>query len=376
MRKYKIIEFSLRHYILAVWLLAVWLFQLIDGAGEWYARKLYPTIGRFLSSITGNINYSVSDVWYLILVGILIFFPIIGIIFLKQKKLKVAFNIVEAALSLYAWFYTAWGLNYWQNNFYLRTGTKYVEYSSNTLGAYVSHYIYELNDAYVEVESISKEQVKQEVISSYEAIYKETGLNKPFVENPRVKTMLLSPLASMVGVTGSMGPFFGEFTMNGDVLPVDYPAIYAHELSHLYGITSEGEANFYAYLACIHSQVPEIHFSGMLSVFSHLLYNVRSLMGESSYAYLLSQVRPEIRQLVNYRQSYWRDRYSPLLGSMQDWLYDLYLRGHRVEGGRKNYSQVVALLIAWDHRKGSQEFPLSLNENADVASASDECGES
>ena len=352
-QKYRIIEFSLRHYILAVWLVAVWLFQLIDGAGEWYARKLYPTIGGFLSSITGNIRYSISDVWYLILIGLLLTYPIISIFFLKQKKLKVSFNIVESILWLYAWFYTAWGLNYWQDNFYLRTGTAYVEYSYNTLGAYVSNYIHQLNDAYVEVEDISKEQVKQEIIKSYESIYQEIGINRPFVDNPQIKTMLISRLASMVGVTGSMGPFFGEFTINREVLPVDYPAIYAHELSHLYGITSEGEANFYAYLACINSKVPEIHFSGMLSVFSHLMNNVRKLMGESQYANLLKQVRPEIRHLVNIRQSYWIDRYSPILGNIQDRIYDLYLRSHRVEGGRKNYSQVVALLMAWEHRKGN-----------------------
>lgn len=352
-QKYRIIEFSLRHYILAVWLVAVWLFQLIDGAGEWYARKLYPTIGGFLSSITGNIRYSISDVWYLILIGLLLTYPIISIFFLKQKKLKVSFNIVESILWLYAWFYTAWGLNYWQDNFYLRTGTAYVEYSYNTLGAYVSNYIHQLNDAYVDVEDISKEQVKQEIIKSYESIYQEIGINRPFVDNPQIKTMLISRLASMVGVTGSMGPFFGEFTINREVLPVDYPAIYAHELSHLYGITSEGEANFYAYLACINSEVPEIHFSGMLSVFSHLMNNVRKLMGESQYANLLKQVRPEIRRLVNIRQSYWLDRYSPILGNIQDRIYDLYLRSHRVEGGRKNYSQVVALLMAWEHRKGN-----------------------
>ena len=224
----------------------------------------------------------------------------------------------------------------------------------------------------MDVQEISEELVEQEVLKGYAAIYKETGLNEPFVDNPQVKTMLFSRLASMVALTGSMGPFFGEFTMNAEVLPVDYPAIYAHELSHLYGITNEGEANFYAYLVCTRSQVPAIRFSGLLSVFSHLLYNVRSMMGESSYAYMLSQVRPEIRRLVEYRQTYWRERYSPLLGSMQDWLYDFYLRSHRVEGGRKNYSQVVALLIAWDHRKENPAFPLSLNAPSDAPSANDE----
>ena len=61
--------------------------------------------------------------------------------------------------------------------------------------------------------------------------------------------MIFTPFISMFGVTGSMGPFFCEFTLNGDLLPINYPATYTHELAHLLGISSEAEANFYAYQA-------------------------------------------------------------------------------------------------------------------------------
>ena len=47
----------------------------------------------------------------------------------------------------------------------------------------------------------------------------------------------------------------------------------------------------------------------------------------------------------------WMDRYNPYIGKMQDLMYDFYLRQHRIEGGRKNYSAVVGLLIAWDERQ-------------------------
>lgn len=339
-----------RHWLLAVWLVAIVLCQHIDGWGEYYARHLYPTIGQTLSSLSGRVSVCLSDTFYFILIALAVLWIPTSIWILKRKKLRLLGDFTEVALWLYAWFYSAWGLNYWQDNFYLRTGVSYVEYSPNSLGAYVSAYIYDLNDAYLPVEDIDSMLVKQEIVKSYQDIYAQTGMNPPLNTDPQVKTMRITPLASMVGVTGSMGPFFGEFTINGEVLPVDYPHIYAHELSHLYGITSEGEANFYAYLACLHSEVPEIRFSGLLSVFSHLMNNVRTLMGESSYAHLIKQVRPEIRQLVRQRQAYWQDRYSPLIGRVQDWIYDLYLRGHRVEGGRKSYSQVVALLMAWDKK--------------------------
>ncbi len=102
----------------------------------------------------------------------------------------------------------------------------------------------------------------------------------------------------MVGVTGSMGPFFCEFTLNGDLLPPQYPATYAHELAHFLGITSEAEANFYAYQVCTRSQVKEIRFSGYLSVLSHVLGNARRLMSEEEYAELFNRIRPEIIELA------------------------------------------------------------------------------
>ena len=38
--------------------------------------------------------------------------------------------------------------------------------------------------------------------------------------------MVFTPISSMVGVTGSMAPFFCEFTLNCEIRPHDYPAIY------------------------------------------------------------------------------------------------------------------------------------------------------
>ena len=89
---------------------------------------------------------------------------------------------------------------------------------------------------------------------------------------------MFTPFISMVGVTGSMGPFFCEFTLNGDLLPANYPATYAHELAHLLGITSEAEANFYAYQVCTRSQAMGIRFSGYFSVLNHVLGNAQRLL--------------------------------------------------------------------------------------------------
>ena len=184
-------------------------------------------------------------------------------------------------------------------------------------------------------------------VRGYNQISDTLGVHHPFHKSPRVKTMLFTPLISMVGVTGSMGPFFCEFTLNGDLLPSQYPATYAHELAHLLGISSEAEANFYAYQVCTRSQARGIRFCGYFSVLGHVLVNARRLMDEEEYKELFNRIRPEIIELAKSNQEYWTEKYSPLIGDIQDWIYDLYLKGNKIQSGRKNYSEVVGLLISY-----------------------------
>ena len=72
---------------------------------------------------------------------------------------------------------------------------------------------------------------------------------------------------------GYMGPFFTEFNLNGQLLPVQYPATYAHEMAHVLSISNEAEANLYSYLICTGSSVPEIRFSGYFSLLPYALSN-------------------------------------------------------------------------------------------------------
>ena len=44
-------------------------------------------------------------------------------------------------------------------------------------------------------------------------------------------------------------------------------------------------------------------------------------------------------------------KYNPVIGRIQDRIYDLYLKGNKIESGRKNYSEVVGLLISYEEWK-------------------------
>jgi hypothetical protein len=163
--------------------------------------------------------------------------------------------------------------------------------------------------------------------------------------------MLFSNFISSMGVSGYMGPFFCEFNLNGNILPADYPATYAHEMAHLLGITSEAEANFYAYQVCTRSKDQNMRFSGYFFIMGYVLRNARLVMNDKQFDSLRASIRPEVKRLYNFNHFYWRALYSPVLGTVQDWIYDIYLKGNKIENGQMNYFQVVSLLISYEQSK-------------------------
>lgn len=337
---------KIRIIILALLLLLVWTTQSIPAMGAFYARSLYPVIALCLSSFSQLIPFAIGDLFiFLSIVGI-VAYPIYGRI-QKHPWRKILLRDGEYLVWVYLWFYLAWGLNYSQPSFYQRTEIPYAAYTEESFNAFVDQYIQELNASYVPVTSIQKELICQQAVKGYRQISDTLGVHSPFSNSPRAKTMLFTPLISLVGVTGSMGPFFCEFTLNGHLLPSQYPATYTHELAHLLGITSEAEANFYAYQVCIRSEAQEIRFCGYFSVLSHVLGNARRFMTEEEYSRLFDRIRPEIIELARSNQAYWMAMYSPLIGRVQEWIYDLYLKGNSIESGRKNYSEVVGLLLSY-----------------------------
>lgn len=336
----------IRHSVLGVLLLGVWMTQAVAAWGEGYAQSVYPAISYCLSALSNLFPFALGDLFIFLSIAGILSYPIYGYI-KKHPWKRVVRREVEYLLWIYVWFYLAWGLNYSQRSFYGRTQIAYTAYTPDNFGRFVDEYIERLNASYIMVNEIQKEVVCQEVVAQYILISDTLGVHRPPHASARAKTMLFTPLISLVGVTGSMGPFFCEFTLNGHLLPPQYPATYAHELAHLLGITSEAEANFYAYQVCTRSQVAQIRFSGYLSVLGHVLGNARRLLTEEEYQLLFNRVRPEIITLVRQNQAYWEAKYSPIIGDIQDWIYDFYLKGNKIESGRKNYSEVVGLLISY-----------------------------
>ncbi len=342
---------NVRYLALGALLILVWLTQWIPALATIYSQTIYPLISYVLSFFSGLFPFAIGDLFIFLSITGVIVYPVYARLRKKLPWKKILLRDGEYLLWIYVWFYLAWGLNYSQKNFYQRTEIPYTAYTPEIFQEFVDDYITQLNRSYTPVNSINQDLIREETVRIYHQLSDSLGVHHPPHEHPRVKTMLFTPFISMVGVTGSMGPFFCEFTLNGDLLPVNYPATYAHELAHLLGITSEAEANFYAYQVCTRSKAMGIRFSGYFSILGHVLRNAQRLLPEEEYTRLFKRIRPEIIELAKNNQAYWAAKYSPVVGAVQDWIYDLYLKGNKIESGRQNYSEVVGLLISYQEWK-------------------------
>ena len=375
-----------RHWVLIALLLLITLTKTIPTWGIIYTFFVYPLIGMALSHLSGWIPFAVGDLFIALSIVWVILYPIYHLCIRKTlvrkeiikkgidgkgivgkekevrflKKRVVFGRVAEYLLWVYAWFYIAWGLNYSQPNIYDRTGMKPVKVSEAKFKAFAYQYADSLNALSISEKSFFSDSIADDglknrvwdaILKEYNKIGYKEGINAPFNQHPHAKTMVFTPISSMSGVTGSMGPFFCEFTLNGDILPHDYPATYAHEFAHFLGVANEGEANFYSYIVCTASADKQVRFSGYYHIFFHVLNNVFDILGEKEGERFLKYIRPEIIQLAKSDRHYWLSKRCKVLDAAQDFIFDFYLKGNHVAEGRKSYSGVIGLILAWNEKK-------------------------
>ena len=317
---------------------------------EGYARTVYPYLSVGLSAFSSLFPFSLEEVLVVVIILWMILFPV-----RKRRKgcrwKSILGREMEMLAWVYIWFYFGWGLNYFRYNVYTRLQVEPVAYHEEQFLEFLHTYTDRLNASYMEKVDVSMETMDNEVKVFYGNLPENAGLARPkSFQSPKFFTF--TPLYSGVGVLGSMGPFFAEAQLNRDLLPVQLPFTFAHEFSHLMGVSNEAEANYWAYRACTESEVPEMRYAGYFGLLPYVLSNAKSLLTEEQFQEWVKDIRPEIVSAYNENREYWRKHYSPVIGKVQEVAYNLFLKGNKIPSGRKNYAEVIGLLLSLQKEKG------------------------
>ena len=318
--------------------------RFMPSVAEWYARTIYPTLSTVLSAFSSFFPFPLDEIWITFLILWVFFYPI-----WKWKKglswRKILLREIEMLAWIYIWFYVGWGLNYFRYNIYTRLQTPPIAYEEQHFQQFLQAYTKQLNATYHPENEVIPKELRKHIYSFYTKLSPVYGLVRP-KDWQHPKEFIFTPIYSKVGVLGSMGPFFAEAQLNADLPDVQYPFTYAHEFSHVLGVSNEAEANYWAYRACTESPSTALQYCGYFGILPYVLSNASHLLSKDDFQTWLQTIRPEVKEQFNQKNEYWRNLYSPLIGSIQDFSYNLFLKGNQIPSGKKNYAEVIGLLLS------------------------------
>ena len=329
--------------ILAAFIIAA---RINVSVGEWYATHLFPHISTVLSLLVSWISFSMTEVLVVSAVALMIY-VLIRNIRRREKVWKIFIKEAEIVAWIIVWFYCGWGMNYFRENIYTRGNFTRQAFDEEVFRQFITDYADSLNHSYTP-ETIDMSVYENDIKERYSSVPDHFGLSQAKRwQHP--KKLLFNSLYTAVGVGGYIGPFFGETHLNADLFPQQMPSSYAHELSHLLGVSNEDEANFWAYQICRNSYIPAVKYSAYYSLLPYVLSNASRVLDEEEYKEYVLSIRTEIRQQLVEQQDFWKSKYNKTLGKIQSVIYDSMLKANKIPSGTKNYSQVIELIIATEY---------------------------
>ena len=303
---------------------------------DWYSLHFYPTWSGAVSWLSARLPFSLDE-WVVILAAA------IAVAHLVRLRKRWA-ALVGLLLWIAVWFYAGWGLNYFRSSIYERAGKRPEAFEPQRFRLFLEDYARQLNAAYRPYDGLDRTATEQEVRQFYATLSPDWGLARP-KDWQRPKRLVANRLYSAVGVTGFVGPFFSEIQLNEDTPDRQYPFLFAHELAHLLGVSSEAEANYWAWRACSASSDPLVRYAGLQSLLPYVLGNARTALPEEEFVRWRDSLRPEVTEVLRDEQAFWRERYVPWIGRLQAWSYNLFLKGNRIRSGMANYNEVIQIIL-------------------------------
>ena len=305
-----------------------------------YSKGVYPFIAVFLSAISSVFPFSVDDFFYL-LVFLFIIVLLIALVIRKINFRSWLFYQLNLFAGIYFLFYFLWGFNYYRHDMYTRLSISRQKAASTGVARVFSKLIKDTNDSYSDFKNFDKAVIDFQVELSYRNLAGFLSIGYPSGIR-KAKNITLSGFFSKASISGYFGPFFNEIHLNTNILPVEYPMVLAHEKAHQFGITSEAEANFYAWLVCSRSDSKQLRYSGNFYLLGHFVYFGKKFPETKESVRLIDQkVRDDFKMIENH----WAKFRSRRVEKAAEKVNDAYLKTNRIKAGVGDYSGVIRYVL-------------------------------
>ncbi len=309
-------------------------------AGKYYSRLIYPFIAGSFSKISVILSFSLDDLFYLWLV--FIGFLLLVLLVLKRISFKTTGKVILNVLAaVYILFYFLWGFNYYRPELNTRLNLEAKEPDKKEFIDVFQELVKRTNESYSAFDRFDKSEVDSMVENSYRNLAPALGLTYP-AGIRKAKNITFSHFFAQAGISGYYGPFFSEVHVNSNNLPIEYPFVLAHEKAHQFGITSEAEANFYAWLVCTQSSSKQLQYSANLVALRYFIYQGYQL---EDFQEITGELDERVKTDLNRIREHWLKLRNEKIDKVAAKVNDAYLKTNKVEKGIEDYTGIVKYIM-------------------------------
>ncbi len=322
-----------------------------------FADFINSTVGEAvriaLAGASAMLPFSIFELMLILLIPLTV-----AVIIMRRKKgraahpLRVIFSLVGIISVIASSYVFTLGVGYHTTPIDGRLGiSEDRDISEEELYLVADYLLSEVNDLALELEldggesrlGCSSTELSLRLVDAYESFLSEYPIFKGY--KSRVKPVFFSTVMSDAGITGIYSFFTGEANLNTEYPDYTHPFTAAHELAHQRGIARENEANFVAFLVCIHSDDPYIRYSGYLNMLEYVasaLYRTN----EDSYRELIGRLNSSSVSDIRAASSITAAHRDSWFNKLNDFLNDTYLKANGTEGV-VSYGYVVRLAVGY-----------------------------
>lgn len=329
-------------------------------AEQIYAKHVYKWIAEVISTITGIIPFSLSEILIIAIPVIILTVTVRFILHLildknnrKDILIKGILNVF-CSISIVVFLFTMLaGINYYRYSFASYSDLEIQASSVEELYGLSQNLVMTANELRTQITKtdsngvfeLSKNQYETAKIAAraMETLAKDYPILGGSYGDP--KPVFLSKLLSQTEITGIFIPFTMEANVNVDVPDYSIPDTMLHELAHLRGFMREDEANYLAYLAGMKSGNVEFQYSSTMQALvtaGNALYSQNPDM----YYEIIGQYSEGVITDLRANNAYWQKYDNTVVSTVSDRINDTYLKANNQIDGVKSYGRMLDLLLA------------------------------
>jgi hypothetical protein len=318
---------------------------------RYYSNGFYRFICQVFHPVFNLFPFSVGDVFYIVLILLIIYYFIRLIRLLFKKQFRQAgvlmLGVIVTTQSIILAFYVLWGLNYFRPSAAERLKLTDTDYSTQQLASVAAMLIDSANVTRARLQRADTTQSDKAIYqTAIQAIKILSGSSADFYTyDPGIKSSLFATVLNYMGTSGYYNPFTSESQINGQMPYFLKPFVACHEMSHQMGYGAEDEANFVGFLAGVNSKDRLLRYSAYHEAVGEFMLDL--MMRDSVlHKQLKKTVSPQLHHDFVVERTYWM-AYESKIETFSSLFYDSFLKANNQPQGLMTYNRMVRLVISW-----------------------------